>query len=106
MKTLDEIRELVEGMNETAHQDAWDTWDQADELEDSENEDDWAAAEEMRDEASSQQAGYFRDLYYELSEEDRAAIVHWLKHDEDFKEEFSMWFGEQYFEDEFDDIED
>lgn len=98
MKTLDETYNLAQSLNEEAHHLAWDTWVQADELEESENEDDWSAAEEMREEASLEQAEHFRDLYYDLSEEEQTAISHWLKEDEDFKEEFAMWFGEEEFD--------
>lgn len=101
MKSLNDVISLVESLNDEAHALAWDTWIAADELEDSEDEDDWAAAESMRDEASLEQAGYFRDLYNELDSADQAAIKHWLAEDESFKEEFSMWFGEQEFKDEF-----
>lgn len=101
MKTLEETYDLAQNLNEEAHSLAWDTWVQADELEESEDEDDWTAAEEMREEASLEQAEHFRDLYYDLSEEEQSSIKHWLKEDEDFKEEFSMWFGEEEFENEF-----
>lgn len=102
MKTLQEVWELIESLNEEAHAQSWDTWIAADELEESDDEDDWTTAEEMREDASKEQASYFRELYYELDEEEQTAIKHYLKEDEAFKEEFSMWFGEEEFEDEFD----
>lgn len=101
MKTLTEIYNLAENLNEEAHNLAWDSWVAADELMESDNEDDWEAAEEMREDASLEQAGHFRDLFWDLEEEDQAAITHWLKEDADFKDQFSMWFGEQEFADEF-----
>lgn len=101
MLTLEETYTIAQNLNEDAHGASWDKWVQADELEESENEDDWTIAEEIREEASLQQAEYFRDLYYDLSEEEQSAIKHWLKEDENFKEEFSMWFGEEEFENEF-----
>ena len=36
MKTLDEAFAIIEGLNEEAHGMAWDTWIEADDLEDSE----------------------------------------------------------------------
>lgn len=103
MKTLDEVIELVEGMNDSAHQDAWDTWISADEASD---EGDDELAEELREEASEAQADSFRELYWDLDSDDQAAIRHWLEQDSDFREQFAVYFGEQYFEDEFDDIGD
>ena len=101
MKTLEEIYELVESLNEDAHGLAWGTWVSADELSESEDEDDWITAEEIREEASIEQAEHFRDLYYDLEEEERTAIQHYLKEDESFREDFAMWFGEEAFNDEF-----
>lgn len=102
MKTLQEILNLIEDLNEEAHRLAWDSWVAADELMESGDEDDWEIAEDLRHDASMEQASYFRDLYYELAESDKEAIVHWLKEDQDLKDEFSVWFGEEEFEHEFD----
>ena len=102
MKTLDDVYDLAQSLNEEAHALAWDTWIAADELEDSEDEEDWTAAESMREEASLEQSGHFRDLYNDLDAADQQAIKHWLTEDESFKEEFSIWFGEQEFKDKFD----
>ena len=99
MKTLEEILELVESVNEEAHSDAWDSWIAADEMEDSDE--DGSAAEQLREEASDEQAGYFRQGYWALGEDDQAAIAHWLKEDESFKDQFSSWFGYDAFENEF-----
>ena len=63
MNTLDETFDLIEALNEEAHGMAWDTWIEADELEDSDDEDDWSKAEGKREEASDEQAGYFRDEF-------------------------------------------
>ncbi len=104
--TLEEAWTLTENLNEEAHQLAWGLWAEADELGDSEEEDNWIAAEEKREEASEEQAQHFRDLYHDLSEEDRADIIHWLNLDEDFSEQFSSWFGEEHFKVEFDFSED
>ena len=105
MKTLDEVWALAESLNEEAHSDAWDSWIAADEMEESEEDEDGTSAEQLREEASDEQAGYFRQGYWALSEQDQAAIEHWLKQDESFKDEFSSWFGSDAFEEEFD-IED
>ena len=101
MKTLEEILELVESVNEEAHSDAWDSWIAADEMEDSDEDEDGSAAAQLREEASDEQAGYFRQGYWALGEDDQAAIAHWLKEDESFKDQFSSWFGYDAFENEF-----
>ena len=104
--TLEEAWTLTENLNEEAHQLAWGLWAEADELGDSEEEDNWIAAEEKREEASEEQSQHFRDLYHELSEEDQAGIINWLQQDEDFREQFSSWFGDDQYQIEFDFLED
>lgn len=101
MKTLDEAFELIEALNEEAHGMAWDTWIEADELEESDDEDDWSKAEAKREEASDEQAGYFRDEFNGLEDEDRAAVHHWLDADESFREQFRDWYGRDEFDDEY-----
>ena len=94
MKTLDEAWKLIESINGNAYDLAYDSWLMADEAED--DEDDWDKAEEMREDASEEQSGYFRDEYFDLSEEDKAAIQHWIKHDEDFREQFLTYYGDHF----------
>jgi hypothetical protein len=101
MKTLEETWAIAEGINEEAHGMAWDTWIEADELQDSEDEDDWELAEGKREEASDEQAGYFRDEFECLTDEDRAAVEHWLDADESFREQFRDWYGHDEFDDEY-----
>ena len=101
MKTLDEAFELIEALNEEAHGMAWDTWIEADELEESDDEDDWSKAEAKREEASDEQAGYFRDEFDGLEDEDREAVNHWLGNDESFREQFRDWYGRDDFDDEY-----
>lgn len=101
MKTLEEVIDLTETMNEEAHQASFDTWLAADELMESDDEADWETAEEMREDASAEQASFFRESYWELEDEDREAINYWLEEDNDFREQFAMWFGEEEFINEF-----
>ena len=101
MKTLEEAYAIIEGLNEEAHSMAWDTWIEADELADSDDEDDWDLAEGKREEASEEQAGYFRSEFSSISDEDREAIEHWLTADESFKEEFRDWYGRDEFDEEY-----
>lgn len=102
MKTLDEVISIVEDLNEQAHEESWDSWVAADELQDNcEDEDDIMKAEEMREEASDEQASYFRDGFDALDEDDKAAIIHWIGTDSGFKEEFMTYFGYDAFKDRF-----
>ena len=95
IKTLDEVYDLIESLNNDAHSDSWDSWIAAD------DEDDYETAEEMREDASDEQAEYFREYFWELSEEDIESVRHWLEKDEDFREQFETWFGRFEFEEEF-----
>ena len=103
MQTLAEVWELIDTLNEQAHTDAWESWVAADEMEASDDEDSEETAEQLREEASNEQAKYFRESYWNLEEEDQAAIKHWLKQDESFQDEFRSWFGYDDFEEEFGD---
>lgn len=101
MKTLDDAWGIIESINDDAHGDAWDTWMEADRLADEgEEDDDWIRAEELREEASLEQAGYFRDGWFGLNKEDQAVVEHWLREDNDFREQFATYFGEEEFADE------
>jgi hypothetical protein len=104
MITLEEAYSIIENLNEDAHTDSWDTWAEADRLEDEGDEDEEVTAEDMREQASQEQAGYFRNYFNNLDPEDKAAVEHWLKNDDSFKEEFSSWYGYDEFEETFDDI--
>jgi hypothetical protein len=104
MKTLAEAWSIIEELNDDAHNLAWDTWVAADELSESEDEDDWETAEVMREEASLEQANHFRDSWFELESSDQEDIKYWLNEDDDFKEQFAVYFGEEEFNNEFGDF--
>lgn len=103
MITLEDVYEIVEDINNDAHQQAWDLWIEADELEESSEEDDWIIAEERREEASEKQSEYFRADFWRLEEDKVNAVKHWLKKDEDFKEQFACYYGYEAFEEELED---
>jgi len=90
MKTKDEAYEIICDLNEEAHAATYDAWVEADDMED-EDED---MAEEMREDASYQQAHEFREAFQTLMPEDKEAVLYYVKHDEDFAEEFNAWWGE------------
>jgi len=90
MKTKDEAYEIICDLNEEAHAATYDAWVEADDRED-EDED---MAEEMREDASYQQAHEFREAFQTLMPEDKEAVLYYVKHDEDFAEEFNAWWGE------------
>ena len=102
MLTLAETLDIAATINEQAHQETWDTWLEADRLENSDDDEDWARAEDQRELATRQQSEWFRDLYYDLREDQQQSIGHWLEHDPDFREQFTSWFGEEEFERVFD----
>jgi hypothetical protein len=101
MRTLEEAQEIVERLNDDAHNESWDLWIEADGLADSDNEADWDRAEDVREQASVEQAEYFRDFWYELDTDDQELVKYWLDHDEDFREQFATYFGEAEFTNEF-----
>ena len=102
MITRDEAYDIISNINENAHDRSWDTWVEADQLMESEEEADWEAAEDLKEEASKEQAEYFREEFDELGDEIKEAILHYVFNDEDFKEEFSMWYGQDEFTADFD----
>lgn len=105
MKTLEETFDIINNLNEDAHNDAFDTWIKADSLSDSDNEEDWDEAEAIREEASIEQSSYFRGYFYDLDETDQDAIRHWIQNDDDFKDQFRDYFGHNQFEFEFEEQE-
>ena len=75
MKTLEECYDIIVALNEEAHSMAWDTWIEADRLSDeSEDDDGWIRAEELREQASLEQQEYFVDLFEELDEETKEEL--------------------------------
>tara|TARA_S200002703_G_scaffold159595_2_gene173649 strand:+ start:1666 stop:1944 length:279 start_codon:yes stop_codon:yes gene_type:complete len=92
MKTKDEAYEIICDLNDEAHSATWDEWVAAD---DAENEgEDMDVVEGMREDASYNQAREFREAFQSLDEETQQAILYWEKNDEEFAEEFKMWWGE------------
>jgi hypothetical protein len=90
MISREEAYDLICDLNEEAHAAAYEDWAAADECEDEDE------AEELREDASYQQAIEFREAFQSLDEESQEAILHYVKHDEDFAEEFNMWWGEAH----------
>lgn len=101
MITIDEAYNIVVNINEEAHSRSWDTWEEADNLMESDDDADWETAEELKEQASLEQASYFREGFEELDDDTRDAILHYVNTDEAFKEEFVMWYGEDEFEADF-----
>lgn len=101
MISRDEAYDIIFGINESAHDSSWDTWEAADNLRDSDNEDDWEQAEELGAQASAEQASYFREQFEDLEENIKQAILHYVDIDSDFKSEFVSWYGEDEYEADF-----
>ena len=87
MITREEAYELIQDLNEEAHSAAYEDWAAADECEDE------LEAEELREDASYQQSIEFREAFQTLDPASQEAILHYVKHDEDFAEEFNAWWG-------------
>lgn len=101
MITRDQAYDIIQDINESAHNSSWDTWEEADQLSDSDDEDDWDTAEELREQASAEQAEYFRELFHDLDESTRLAIIHYVDTDEEFRDEFVSWYGQDDYEADF-----
>jgi len=101
MITLSEAYSIIQDINENSHSQAWDIWVQADELMESDDEADWDIAEEIRDQASQNQAEYFREEFDSLDKETKDAILNYVETDESFKDEFITYYGENDFENNF-----
>ena len=83
MKTLTETWDLIETMNITAYDTAYEPWLTAD------TEDD----EELREDASAEQQEYFREEYADLRDEEQESIRQWYMRDKDFREQFETYYG-------------
>ncbi len=95
MRPVSDAFEIVESLNDEAHECTWESWVEADELED------WEEAEAIREDVSEDQTELFRTFFHELSEEDRDVVIYWLKKDNVLKEQFSMYYGEYHFKQDF-----
>jgi hypothetical protein len=98
MLTLAQAQDIVANINESAHNEVWETWVEADRLDNSDLEEDWDRAEDQRELASRQQSEWFRDLWFDLDESQQNQIKHWIKHDGDLREQFQSWFGPEEFD--------
>ena len=92
MLSRDEAYEIICDLNEEAHAATYDEWVEAEDMED----EDPDQAEEMREQASYNQAVEFREAFQStLTPEQQEAILHYTKVDEDFAMEFNSWWGEE-----------
>ena len=91
MRTKEETYTLISDLNDEAHSLAWDTWVRSDNLMNSENEDDWTRAEEVKEQASEEKARYFREMLVRhpgLLEEAKK----YAEQDEDFNMDWEAWY--------------
>jgi len=89
MRTKEEVYDLIFDLNEDAHSEAYDSWVAADEAED--NGEDMDVVESMREDASIEQAGYFREMleqYPGLLEE----ATLYAEQDESFAMDWEAWY--------------
>lgn len=94
MKTIEEAYSLIESMNNEAYDLAYDSWKEADDMD--EAGEDWDKVEEQREIASEEQQSYFRDEWEYLEEEDQKLIMYYYEKDIAFKEQFDDWFGDTF----------
>ena len=91
MITREQAIEIMENLNEQAHNDAWDEWIEAERLEDEGEEE---AAEHQRDCASEIQSDFFADHFSNLDRTTQQAIARLALEDEDFYENYwEPWCG-------------
>jgi hypothetical protein len=91
MITREQAIEIMENLNEQAHNDAWDEWVEADRLSDEGEEE---AAEDQRACASEIQGDFFSDHFSDLDRPTRQAIARLAMEDEDFFENYwEPWCG-------------
>lgn len=81
--TLDEAWELIEKLNDEAHDYAATFWRQADLYDD----------EEMRENASAVQQEHFRELFDDLDPNVWAEVFKISRTNKDFNEQFSTYYG-------------
>lgn len=81
MITIDEAYDIINDINDRAHDLAWDSWEEA------------GDDEYLREEASDEQAAHFNDMFNELSEDQRQSIYHYAEIDESFAMDFNCWNG-------------
>lgn len=81
MRSKEEVYDLIFDLNEDAHNQAWDSWIKADEEDD----------EELREEASEEQAGYFREMLEQHPDLLKEA-KHYAEQDESFNMDWEAWY--------------
>jgi hypothetical protein len=91
MITREQAIEIMENINEQAHNDAWEEWIEAQRLEDQGDEE---AAEHQRNCASEIQGDFFCDHFTDLDKTTRQAIARLALEDDDFRENYwEPWCG-------------
>jgi hypothetical protein len=91
MITREQAMEIMENINEQAHNDAWDEWVEAQRLEDQGDEE---AAEHQKNCASEIQEDFFCDHFTDLDKATRQAIARLALEDDDFYENYwEPWCG-------------
>jgi hypothetical protein len=91
MITRQQAMEIMENLNEQAHNDAWEEWIEAERLE---AQGDAEAAEHQRDCASEIQGDFFLDHFTDLDKTTRQTIARLAMEDDDFRENYwEPWCG-------------
>ena len=86
--TLEEAWQLIDSINDEAHEYAYESWVAADELEE-----EGGAAEDQRCIASEEQNAHFREMFDQLDNKTKKAVLAHRLSDSDFKEQFETYYG-------------
>ena len=90
MKSRQECYDIICGLNDEAHAYAYDSWTLADDLYEEGLDEE---AEDQRCLASEIQNEFFIELYDQLDEPTKQAIMHYREIDENFRTDFDCWYG-------------
>lgn len=93
MISKEECLDLIDRLNEEAHDTVWDLWTEAQAAE--ENDEDPYYVEELQELASLEQRYEFQFLVDALSPEEKEAIAYYKREDKDFREQFFTYNGEE-----------
>ena len=94
MLKIDQAWQIINDLNEEAHREFYDLWEDADKLENnSQSEKEFSRSQEMKEEASSKQSKLFRILFAQLSSVQKLNILSCAKNDCSLKEQLEDWYG-------------
>ncbi len=88
--TLDQAWDIITDLNDEAYDLAYESWTDADDAAEYDDE----LAEELREQASMEQSSHFSLLFDQLPDEQRNGVMEWREKDADFRDQLMAYFGE------------